>query len=184
MKNFSTGRLGGFTLIELLVVVLIIGILSAVALPRYQAAVARARFSEVLTRSKTLENTLDTYLMESGFPQEDIDLSEVYPDSVGGLERVPKDPSVAGQDFFDWASKHFTYQMGCYRTGPCLWLAISRMENQGPGWVAVERRKWRDGGSRNTCFFCSGDAIGKQLCGLLDTSLFEIDDRCCGDCSY
>ena len=64
MKNFSTGRLGGFTLIELLVVVLIIGILSAVALPRYQAAVARARFSEVLTRSKTLENTLDTYLME------------------------------------------------------------------------------------------------------------------------
>lgn len=51
----------GFTLIELLVVVLIIGILSAVALPQYQTAVERSRATEALTQMAAISDSLQRY---------------------------------------------------------------------------------------------------------------------------
>jgi len=56
----------GFTLIELLVVVLIIGILSAVALPQYNKAVEKSRQSEAWTTMKSINDVVKVAQMEKG----------------------------------------------------------------------------------------------------------------------
>lgn len=67
----------GFTLIELLVVVLIIGILSAVALPQYTKAVEKSRATEAITLLGNLANAEDIYKMSTGSYTGDLSLLDI-----------------------------------------------------------------------------------------------------------
>ena len=103
-------RQSGFTLIELLVVVLIIGILSAVALPQYQKAVEKARVTEVVTNVRAFITAVDLLLLENGgYPSTEMGLQDMSIKLSGGSYNARG----------DFETKNFSYEQGGCGSGLC-----------------------------------------------------------------
>lgn len=160
MKNVSGAALKGFTLIELLVVVLIVGILSAVALPQYRNAVSKAQLAQVLLQARSIRKDIQMYRLANGtWPKNFADLTVWDYIDEKGVAHIGKvsytnqnsaymttnSPLISASDFFQCAI-WFTEAEPPFcttRIGPAAKML------EGSGW------KWRhtNEGSKSTSYY-------------------------------
>ena len=149
----------GFTLIELLVVVLIIGILSAVALPQYNRAVLKARYAEIQTIAAAYKTAAEVYYMANGaYPDywHDMDIEPpagcTASDTVTGGELYCRKKSL----YFDLYNNTAKNIVGFYQPNSKPKVAYVQ-------WLDISAKP-----SKRECWAVTGDAEAQAFCKSLN----------------
>ncbi len=160
----------GFTLIEVLLVVLIIGILSAVALPKYTLAVEKARATEVLANIKVIEDQMKLYLMSSTADACFADFTTV---DLGIKLEGGDDGGSDCQNFFgEYLSKYFSYYHPYIHDNGKMYIEVARLSDS-------PYYKFFVGGTPDNPIrqcYTGQDTYGRKICKQLESLGWEYVD--------
>lgn len=145
----------GFTLIELLAVVLIIGILSAVALPQYQKAVEKARMTEAVMAVENIAKANQLYYMANGTYAKDLnDLDITY----GGTE------GIYGSNIPDRVGKDFIFTASAWGVDGLIALVSRRTGGGDTRGEQVYSLAILENGTRKCALYSKATQYQRQLC--------------------
>ena len=122
----------GFTLIEVLVVVIIIAVLAAVAVPQYQKAVLKSRYSGLMPIANAVANAQEIYYMNHGR----------YADNnhIGDLDiKAPSGGVSAEIEFNDGTDTRFDYVLATRTDAPGVaYVMYQKHSEQFPDTIMCE----------------------------------------------
>ena len=119
----------GFTLIELLVVVLIIGVLTAVAVPQYRRAVEKTKATQALALLGSVQQAFKVYLLQNGRYPANLNELDITLPAWTGTQKWLNTPWVRSNG--DWSLQYGQIQNGMNG------FSIGRVSGPyaGAGWV-------------------------------------------------